>query len=265
MSLSWRFAFASVVGASHTKTNLPCQDASDCRVLMTQSDEPVLVAVVSDGAGSAERSEVGANLACALIMDEMTALFQTGGAVANITADFCRQWLVRFRREIAERAEAEGRSERDFACTVLAAVLGVESAAFFQIGDGAIVVHSTATPGDYGWMFWPEKGEYENQTYFATDASAANHLQYSFASHRIDEVAVFSDGLQRLALHMESQTAYAPFFRPMFTPLRSSVEGFSSELSDALIGFLTAPRMQDKTDDDTSLVLATRLPNAESR
>ena len=259
ITLPWRYAFASVIGASHTKSGLPCQDASDCQILMAPSGEAVLVAVVSDGAGSADRSHIGSRLACALFMGEMATLFESGGVVADVTEGFCKLWLTRFQHEIASRAEAEGVSPRAFACTFLAAVVGDSRSAFCQIGDGAIVNQPQDSPGEYCYMFWPEKGEYENQTYFATDPLAASHLQHDAPPYRINEVALFSDGLERLALHMESQTAYAPFFQPMFAPLYKAADGHSQELSVALNQFLSSKRIQDQTDDDTSLVLATRM------
>lgn len=259
MTLPWRYAYASVIGTSHTKSGLPCQDACACREIVSPSGETVLVAVVSDGAGSADHSQIGSHLACELFVGEITSLFEVRGSVEDVTKEFCEKWLTRFQHEIEVRAEAEELLPRAFACTFLAAVIGMGCAVFLQIGDGAIVVQSSVTPGDYDWVFWPEKGEYENQTFFATDATAAAHLQYALALHSVNEIAIFSDGLQRLALHMESQTAYAPFFRPMFPPLYKAADGHASELSSALVQFLSSKRVQDQTDDDASLVLATRL------
>lgn len=260
ITLPWRYAFASVIGTSHIKSGSPCQDASDCRIITASSGESVLVAVVSDGAGSADHSQIGSQLACALFIDEITTLVEAKGIVEDVTPEFCKQWLIRFQHEIENRAEAEGVAPRAYACTLLAAVVGATSSAFCQIGDGAIINQPLDSPGEYCWIFWPEKGEYENQTYFATDPIASDHLQHTFFPHRINEVALFSDGLERLALHMESQTAHAPFFRPMFMPLYKAPDGYSQELSLALSQFLSSKRVQDQTDDDASLVLATRLP-----
>ena len=260
MTLPWRYAYASVIGTSHTKSGLPCQDSCACRELTAPSGETVLVAAVSDGAGSADLSQIGSQLACELFVGEITSLLETNKTVEDVTKELCQEWLNRFQREIAVRAEDAETMSRSYACTFLAAVVGANCTAFCQIGDGAIVVQSVMTPGDYDWVFWPEKGEYENQTYFATDSTAANHLQYSFATHSVNELAIFSDGLQRLALHMETQTAYAPFFRPMFPPLYNAADGYSPELSSALAQFLSSKRVQDQTDDDSTLVLATRLP-----
>ncbi len=259
MTLPWRYAYASVIGTSHTKSGLPCQDFCACQEITAPSGQTVLVAVVSDGAGSADRSQVGSRLACELFVGEITSLLEVHGSVEDVTKEFCEKWLTRFQHEIGVRAEAEELLPRAFACTFLAAVIGADCAAFCQIGDGAIVIQPQDGTGEYCWQFWPEKGEYENQTYFTTDASAAEHLQHDMSAKQINEVAIFSDGLQRLALHMESQTAYTPFFRPMFAPLYKAADGHSSELSSALGQFLSSKRVQDQTDDDSSLVLATRL------
>ena len=197
-------------------------------------------------------------------MGEIITHIEGGGAVEEITRGFCNQWLISFQHEIKSRAETEDLSPRAFACTLLAAVIGATSSAFCQVGDGAIVTQPPDSPGEYCYMFWPEKGEYENQTYFATDPLAADHLQHDSSPHQINEVALFSDGLERLALHMESQTAQAPFFRPMFMPLYKAPDGHSQELSSALGQFLSSKRVQDQTDDDASLILATRQPSPSS-
>ncbi len=264
---AWRYAFISVVGTSHTRGALPCQDASDCRVLHTQAGEPVLVALIADGAGSASHSAEGAQLACTLLSDEIATLFDTGGAIADISREFVAAWLIHFQHAIAERAEAQGCAPREFACTLLAAIIGEECGAFFQVGGGAIVVAAPDEPDAYGWIFWPQRGEYENVTMFITDPRAADHLEHEIEIRRYSEIALFTDGLQRLALHFASESVHNPFFRPIFPPLRAQQSGYLPELSAALARFLDSPTVNSRTDDDKTLVLATRraaaVPAAE--
>ncbi|HET8629547.1 MAG TPA: PP2C family serine/threonine-protein phosphatase [Thermomicrobiales bacterium] len=255
---AWRYALASVAGTGHLERGEPCQDASECEVLAAQGGEAVLVAVTADGAGSARRGGDGAALACALWRDEMAALFAGGGAVADLTAEFAAAWLTRFRHEVGLRADAEAALPRDFACTLLAAVVGEAGAAFVQLGDGAIVVAEADDADAYCWVFWPKRGEYENVTWFATDPAAAAQLDHAFVSRRVDEVALFTDGLQRVALHYASRTAHAPFFRPMFAPVRAATPGRAEGLSGALAAFLASDAVNERTDDDKTLVLATR-------
>ena len=168
----WKYAFASVHGTSHIRSETPCQDKCDCRIFQTNDGRTVLVTIVADGAGSAKQAEVGAELACNLFMSEMTEFFAQNGLISNLTPEFMRNWLVHFQNEIARRAEVEGLSLRDYACTLLVAIVEEAQAVMLQIGDGAIVYATPDAPDDYATIFWPQKGEYENQTYFATDALA---------------------------------------------------------------------------------------------
>ena len=257
---AWAYALASVAGTSHLRHDLPCQDASDCRIFPLADGETVLAAVVADGAGSAAQSQVGAQLACALFLDEMATLFEGGGKVHDVTRPFAVAWLTRFQHAVALRTEAEGGTPRDFACTVLAAVIGEADATFLQIGDGAIVVAAPDEPDEYGWVFWPQRGEYENVTFFATNPATADYLEHELVARRYDEVALFTDGLQRLALHFASQTVHNPFFRPIFAPIRSVAPGHLLGRSAALATFLGSAAVNERTDDDKTLVLATRRP-----
>ncbi len=251
----WRYAAASAVGTSHVKQQRSCEDAHRCEVLQTAADEAVLAAFVSDGAGSALRAEAGSELACSLALDEVRNHLAAGGGIADLDIPFVTAWLARLRTEVTARAEAEGLRPREFACTLLGAIVGPESAAFFQVGDGAIVVPEE---DEYRWVFWPASGEYENSTYFATEANAAEHLQHTYVDQPIEELALFSDGLQRLVLDFRNRTAPAPFFRSMLSWVRAAGDDELPRLSAHLTGHLSSSVINDRTDDDKTLVLATR-------
>ena len=254
----WKWAFASVRGTSHIKSEMPCQDQSDCRVIETSDGRSVLVAVVADGAGSAKQAEVGAELACNLFQSEMTEFFGQNGLLSSLTRKFMQNWLTRFQSEATRRADSEGLKLRDYACTLLAAIVEGEQAVMLQIGDGAIVYSTPDAPDEYGHIFWPQKGEYENQTYFATDEAATANMNFVSVNEYIQDLSLFTDGIQRLALHFQSKTAHTPFFRMMFSPLRSVEAGYSETLSTSLAAFLDSPQVNNRTDDDKTLVLATR-------
>jgi Protein phosphatase 2C len=131
--------YTSVICTSHAKTGLPCQDAGSCRIVSDQEGRDALLAVVSDGAGSASRSLDGARLAVDRFLrdfGDVTRSSELGG----ITREFVGDWLCRVRCEIRHQAETRNLSPREFACTILGAIVGHDQAAFFQIGDGAIVV-----------------------------------------------------------------------------------------------------------------------------
>ena len=258
MMTGWKYALASVIGTYHTVKGLPCQDNSACDLCSADNGAQVLVAVVADGAGSASRAETGSALACSLFIEEMKAFFECSGRVSNITRELVERWIKRFQDEITVLADVEGLRSRDFACTFLASVVGADSAVFIQIGDGAIVTCGNNGSNEYNWIFWPQQGEYANVTNFLTDEKAINSFEYQLVDHSVDEVAIFTDGLQALALHYESRTAHTPFFQPMFAWMRPAGEGYCEELSSSLASFLNSKKVNDRTDDDKTLILATR-------
>jgi hypothetical protein len=69
---------------------------------------------------------------------------------------------------------------------------------------------------------------------------------------------LFSDGLQRLALDLNLQIPHPGFFKAMFPPLQSPQEGFAQELSSSLAAFLSSNRINDRSDDDKTLILPSR-------
>jgi hypothetical protein len=188
----------------------------------------------------------------------MEALLSTGGTVADISPQFAKDWLSHFQSEVAARAAAEEISSREFACTFLAAVLGQESSVFMQVGDGLIVIPSAEEPEEYCWAFWPQRGEYANMTNFATDADAGEKLEHNLIPHRIDEVAVLTDGLQNLTIQYETQMVHTPFFRPIFEWLRPASQASFEKLTAAMTGYLQSEKINERTDDDKTLILATR-------
>jgi hypothetical protein len=179
----------------------------------------------------------------------------------GITKEFVEDWLSRVRAEIRDRAEAADLSPREFACTLLGAVVGQDRAAFFQIGDGAIVVSNRDEPDDYGWVFWPQHGEFANQTNFITQDNALEILQFELEERCVDEIAVFTDGIERLVLDLQNKTAHAPFFRTLFGWLvktEPSTVGGEIPTSEVVNRYLSSKQINDKTDDDKTLMLASR-------
>lgn len=263
-SPSWKYAFSSVAGTSHTDLGTTCQDFSQSELFKTSEGTEALAMVASDGAGSAKQSEVASALACARLLQEFKLHFECGGSVTGVDRDFATNWLVSFQNEIKARAQHEELDARDFACTLLAAVIGTDCAAFFQIGDGAIIVSSPEDPTQYDYVFWPQQGEYANQTYFITDSDATKNIQHSLTRGYLDEVAIITDGIQGLALHYASMSVHSAFFEPIFSWLRTASEHDSNSLAAPIISFLNSDRVNERTNDDKTLMLATRRALAET-
>ena len=251
----WKIIRASTIGTSHTKSDSSCQDCCFADVITSADNQKYLVVLVSDGAGSAKEGGQGAELTC------KTAISSINTSLEKESADiFTEQravtWIENIRNVISDKAKADGLSVRDFACTFLGAVIGCSQSLFFQIGDGAIVL---SVNDIQGVVFWPESGEYANMTYFVTDQDALSNLRIQISNMSFKEIAVFTDGIQRLALSFEQQRPHPPFFDPMFAVLRKQSPELCDVLSEQLKQFLNSPAVNERTDDDKTLVLATRL------
>lgn len=249
---SWKYVAASVIGSSHTQSGSPCQDHSTCVAI----GEDGLLVVASDGAGSAEHSAIGATLVCSTLHERMVAFVDSGGQLAKIESELVDEWFATVVDRLRIQALALGVPIRELAATLVAAVLTETSAAYFQIGDGGIVV---GVGGQYQVAMWPASGEYANTTFFVTDDDARASFRISLNAPPVDEVAVFTDGLQALTLNFAAREVHAPFFDGLFPRLRAEPSGESSELTDLLKEYLDSARINQRTDDDKTLILATRL------
>jgi hypothetical protein len=111
----------------------------------------------------------------------------------------------------------------------------------------------------WSWVFWPQRGEYANTTFFLTDDDAIERFQVEALPGAISDIALMSDGLEPLALYYASKTVHEPFFNGMFRPLLQS-DGIKeiSHLSESLQQFLSSDQVGSRTDDDVSIILATR-------
>ncbi len=249
----WNLVYASAQGTSHLQSGQPCQDY--CAAVTANTDQgTVLIAACADGAGSAEMAEAGARLAVdAYLATASEAIGSQRLRTGAIDQQILRCWIDAARQRMLLESESKKLPLRQFACTFLAAVVWPEFAAFTQIGDGVIVV---ADQGDYHHIFWPESGEYANTTRFLTDSDFGKYVDFDLIDRPIQDFALLTDGLQMLALSNATGKVHGPFFKPMIDNLRRAPSG--NVLTDSLSAFLNSSRVNERTDDDKTILLATR-------
>jgi hypothetical protein len=245
--MGWTVLGESVAGTAHRSRKVPCQDAFRFRTFGLSGGW--LMIAVADGAGSASHSETGATLACEEFVRRVEAFVPD----ELFTRDGMTALFAEVRNALFAQAERLNVHPRELACTALLAVVGPASAAFAQLGDGAIVLGQGQ---EYRVVFWPEPAEYANATDFLTDDSFRDWIRFEPVTDSITELAVFTDGLQRLALDFANRTAYPGFFRPLFSELRAAADPES--LVEPFRSFLDSERINERTDDDKTLVFAVR-------
>ena len=249
----WRHIAQSLQGRSHAADGSPCQDTARVRVV-GEGEAQTLIACVADGAGTAAHASEGSRIACESIVEHASEYFEARGSWDGLAIEDVIGWCEEARRRIREEALSRACSTREFATTLCAALLAPQKSFFFQIGDGAIILRSG---GIYGVVFWPQSGEYANSTNFLTADDFRVHLEFGAAAVDFSDVALFTDGLERLALQFETRTPHPPFFSPLFDALRSAAD--QERLSEDLRRFLQSDSVRARSDDDTTLILASRL------
>ena len=252
----WCWIGACSIGSSHIRAGTGCQDNAACMELAA-GDDSVLLGIVSDGAGSADFSSVGSRLVVDCFARCVVSHFRTGRTFEEITEELVREWLDNIRDQIFRSADQHATTPRQMAATLVGAIICSKRAIVCHIGDGACVLRRK---GNNGWEVpsWPAHGEYASSTYFITDDPQPN-LQFISIDGEFSELAIFSDGIERLALDFLNKTASDRFFDPMFAPLAKLGPGRDRALSATLRKYLDSSRVIERTDDDKSLVLARRV------
>lgn len=257
MSAHWTWAGAKGIGTAHMQVGLPCQDAYACHIATPSPETEVLIAALADGAGSAERAEVGARLATSIFVDVVREHLEEGGASASQASELIRMGADAARGALAAVARHEDREIQDFATTLVVAILHADGGAVGQVGDGGVVA---AEGADRFWrpVLWPEHGEYVNTTSFLTDTDALEQLRVESLQSPVASVCLFSDGLERLVLDFRAHTAHAPFFDSLFKSFDDGPKaGQAVAVSCDLTALLASENINQRTDDDKSILCAT--------
>lgn len=249
--MSWRIISASAIGTSHLSSGLACQDSCLALVHNCDTPAPILSIFVADGAGSAIKGGEGAELAVEAATNFIS--HRVAHSEIGLSDDLAVECILAIREKIFAAADQAELKARDFACTILGVLASPTELLVMQIGDGAIVLEEA---GQLIVPIVPMTGEYANMTHFVTDEDAVTILATKHFPSSSEKIAVFTDGIQRLALNMSTNTAFEPFFSPLFGSLLTTREDQEDQLQSNLVNFLNSAPVNERTDDDKTLVLA---------
>jgi serine/threonine protein phosphatase PrpC len=246
----WSWARASVRGTSHAKEGSRKQDAYRCIIV-----DDIFVCAVADGAGTASLGGEGASLACRVTTEYVRRWINSENRVPEVSTLFdASQEAI---KKIQEAASLRGKQLRDFATTLLLFVSDGKRSMLLHVGDGAAV--SKLCEGD-NWtvLSWPASGEYASTTYFLTDLPSPSYREVVLDTE-ISSVLIFTDGIERLALDFVEHRTFEPFAGAMIAPVEKENRfGCSQKLSKSLGNFLCSDSVNQRTDDDKTLVLVSR-------
>jgi len=241
----WRSIGAKAKGIAHAVEGTPCQDAFTYAPL-----GPRLTAIaVADGAGSAIFSKAGADISVERAVRYLRNVGDLLVSDPSIWAPAIRGAFEAARGSIVDVARRQGHPPSEFATTLQVVLLGHEACCYGRVGDGGGVgrVGGALVPLARA----PDNG-FANETRFLT--SAYSEPDVFFRPDHVSDCAVFTDGIQHLAMQLAQWKPHDPFFNPLFdfvrtTPDATAAEGSLSEL-------LEAERFDRRTDDDRALVIS---------
>lgn len=247
---AWTWAAARSRGTSHEKAGTRIQDAFSC---WSPASSLPIVALISDGAGTASHGGEGACLVCRSLMTQARRHFS---ASAELPSDEdIATWFDTTRDLLGAVALRHSRELRDFAATSVSVISTGSQTVIAHIGDGCAVLRETDS-GRWIAPSWPQQGEYAATTYFVTDADALQ-LRITRVESGVSAFAVFSDGIERLALDFAGQEPSQKFFDKISAPISASTnKGRDGNLSRSLKAYLGSSTVNNRTDDDKSLVVA---------
>lgn len=226
---------------------------------MRVTESGALIAVVSDGAGSAVFGAEGAAMVCEHVASRLHAAVESWGVGAcsrSKLAGACRSVrdAVRdTRARLADLAAARGAGLADFHATLVGVALTPGRGGIaFHIGDGAAL----AMAADRRWLLSPPaNGEYADTTFFYTESDWRRRLRFSPIGPDFGTVFVMTDGVTDLAL--SNRGAQPRPHMPFFEPIARFLSGTTREEGErALHATLDSPAMRERTGDDKTLIWA---------
>lgn len=257
---TWQVLASSVVGTSHIKRGQGCQDAHYWRRVAPD----ILVSAVADGAGSASLADLGAKIAVERSVDFVCEILMLNSPMNNLsncpTDDLGWQNLLldalrSAQSVITQTAEKLEVELRELATTLILVIATPEIVIGGQVGDGASVIGDCH--GQIISLTMPDSGEHINETTFLIEENALDHIKIKIWHGQVTNLAIFSDGLQMLALKMPMATPHEPFFQPLFKFLQQVTD--IEEANKQLEGFLRSPKVTERADDDLTLLLASLI------
>lgn len=256
-----RVVAAKITGGLHLAKKKPCQDFYQYACSGNK-----LVAVVSDGAGSAKYGKIGAKIICETLVNQLinTSLKDVESAVGK-AIETARKKLV-IHRLNKSKSEDE---ILNFSATVVGAFYHKNRGVFFHIGDGAaIAVHSCLpVSGDLSGcaekkilkpslnytVSRPANGNFSCETYFYTMKNWRDCLRFTKID-KAESLFLMTDGVTNFALSDDMNRLKKGFIEPINRYLLS--EPSKTQAQRALNNTLDTKQARRLNSDDKTFLWA---------
>lgn len=238
-----RVIATKITGRLHTAKKIPCQDFYQYACSGNK-----LVAVVSDGAGSAKYGKIGAKMVCETLVNVLinTPLKDMEDAVKK-AIEKARERLIIHRLNKSKTEE----EILNFSATVVGVAYHKNRGVFFHIGDGAgIALHTEA--GKYT-LSRPANGQFSCETYFYTMDNWVESLRFT-KIEKANALFLMTDGVTNFALTDDMCKLKGGFIEPIYQYLKN--EPSKTRALTALNNTLDTGKARKLNSDDKTFLWA---------
>lgn len=241
------------------------------------------IAVVADGAGSAEHSHIGAKKTVDLAIENFGKMLENQNWMQTSIFPPMATWhslslqsLHSIYQSLQSFAKAESYPLSDLACTLIVLVFSPKGLLLTHIGDGRAAYANTK--GEWKSMMTPYNGETANETVFITSPIWGRENIHEYIESQIIAeppmaFCLLTDGMENACFEVnlydtENNKYYDPnlpyhkFFQPCQNALlKMHREGKSQEaINTVWANFLTSGnQVLRNEEDDKTLVMAIHL------
>ncbi len=253
----WRGARVFTRGWRHAQEGRPCQDYAEfIKLTAKEIKEPIFMACVADGSGSAKLSNLGAKMAVRIALRQFSSFIKFS---KELNEEVLNQQLTKALLTIQEKQRKIARQYKttpeSFSTTLLFILLTPTSYFAAQVGDGAILLRGHKKE-KYSLAFTPLKGKHINETYFIP-LKNFNSIQSIFMKEPIDFCLLATDGIENVAFNMATWEPSEGFFKPLEDHARKMIS--QKDLERDLLKFLRAQKMQIKNQDDKTVLMGWKI------
>ena len=240
-----RVIATKITGSLLLAKNKPCQD-----FYYYACSGNKLVAVVSDGAGSAKYGKIGAKMICETLVNVLiNSPFKDIEKVVQMAVEIARERLTIHRLN-------KSKSEQEilnFSATMVGVVYHRNRGYFFHIGDGAgVAVHQADGKMSYT-LSRPANGNFSCETYFSTMKNWRDCLRFTPIS-KSEAVFLMTDGITNFALSEDMCRLKAGFIEPINTYLQAETN--KQKALKALHNTLDTKQARRLNSDDKTFLWA---------
>ena len=239
---AFQIVVASTVGPYHKARGL---DGQDCFACMQNKGR--VVAVVSDGAGSAKHGKIGAKYICEKICEVlMKADFKNIRQNVVDAIEYARDELMMHRLNKTKNENGL----IDFSATMVGAAYQNGKGVFFHIGDGAGVA-LMSDKAQSVVISEPENGIFASETFFYTMDDWKDSLRFT-PFEKAQSLFLMTDGVTGFALKKNEKTLEQGFVLPINLFLMQETD--SKKAARALKNTLETPKACRLSADDKTLM-----------